>query len=219
MEIEDGQYRSTGEGMDGGAAESTDSPNAGGADSITGHSHGAFPFYYRAIGTTAGEDPGAGVTQSEWEALSRAFVVMKMPFDGKTGLPLEHGFRDSEFIGYKVWHVIHRPFGHLRLRSPSQGTIWKPREAVHEPRVTQHGRAGIYAFKTAVFAGSYCCDWSYFQDMELVIGTVRLWGRVIECQDGYRAEFAAVDSIIEARAKDLRRRENYVKRLREEYAV
>jgi hypothetical protein len=60
--------------------------------------------------------------------------------------------------------------------------------------MTHHN--GIHAFKRQHTIAEYRASYSVNGDPPLVYGTVALWGRVIEHQEGYRAEFAYPQSLV-----------------------
>jgi hypothetical protein len=69
-------------------------------------------------------------------------------------------------------------------------------------------RCGIYAFKTEAQLNDYLRDVEeksrgFLPDMyagpeDIVLGTVYLWGKVTECSNGYRAEFAYPKELYES---------------------
>ena len=100
-----------------------------------------------------------------------------------TTLPKE--IRPGEIIAWRAWDVDGDP---PRLKSVAMGTAWAPGlPLVGDPSTSTQG---VHAWKTK--AGVL----KYIQGMRnKVIGEVELWGTVIEHEDGYRAEYAAVKSL------------------------
>lgn len=97
----------------------------------------------------------------------------------------------GEFVGWRVWRV--RPQDRL-LQSYSQDRIWLPGEPMQgEPR--DHGPEGVWAFKDADRAAQKVCGIYDSVGPAGALGSVWLWGNVVEHADGYRAEFATVRSI------------------------
>lgn len=108
---------------------------------------------------------------------------------------------------WRVWRVVRRG-GELRLRSVVQGTLWVPgKELVAEclrrqfsllpwrRRACRHEAplddcdCGIYGASLEQVAG-YFDDGLGGRGVHRVIGRVRLWGSVVECERGLRASRA-----------------------------
>lgn len=103
---------------------------------------------------------------------------------------------------WRLWRVTPE-FG---LKSLWRSWLWQPMDRVEA--ICQNGgdppccwdehRCGIYAWKTREKAES---EWAsrYMRtrdnDLCLAIGRVRLWGRVIEQEEGWRAQYAYPDFI------------------------
>jgi len=108
-------------------------------------------------------------------------------FPSATSPPLEDaGISAGEIIGHRAWRCS---TGGL-LQSMAVGTIWPP----DEPMTGDVRRDGVHAFKSqsdalTEYALTAC------RVVPVAIGTVMLWGEVIEHERGYRAEFARVDRI------------------------
>jgi hypothetical protein len=111
-------------------------------------------------------------------------------------------------VGWRAWLVVQTPDG-LRLSSVLYPTLWTPRqEEVAVCRPDAHGRdpadaaphdapharcsCGIYASKTPDGATSYFHGTSRgpIKPLFRVMGTVALWGTIIEGARGYRASHA-----------------------------
>lgn len=117
----------------------------------------------------------------------------------------------APIVGWRLWHVVGREAS-LRLRSPLYLATWYARRelvAVCRPR-TEAALAlysqrrfghrppdeccgcGIYGARTSGQAAAYMSR--FFKPrgdiIHLVIGTVSLWGTVVECEQGWRAERA-----------------------------
>jgi|SRR5690348_13792016 len=105
-------------------------------------------------------------------------------------LPLEVG----EIIGWRAWRLARNGL----LQSIAHDNIWLPGEIMgHNDddstiKINDHGASGVYAFSNRSYALK---DTQFANTPNLVFGSVRLWGTVIEHEYGYRAEFAAVHSI------------------------
>jgi hypothetical protein len=108
-------------------------------------------------------------------------------------------------VGWRTWLVMHERGG-LRLRSIMYDALWLPRNEL-VARCLQRGvffpsrrrcehvppargcRCGIYAASEPALAASYLegRSWADALGVYRVIGTVSLWGRVVECTRGWRA--------------------------------
>jgi len=115
--------------------------------------------------------------------------------------PLPVSESDQAIIAHRIWRLV--PAGAITLlQSVSQRDIWPVGEPIkaHELKqrqvdVSTH-HSGIHAFKTPQTPGEYLASYSLDDPTNLVRGTVKLWGRVIEHKHGYRAEFAYPDVVI-----------------------
>ncbi|MDE2019722.1 MAG: hypothetical protein KGJ13_05255 [Patescibacteria group bacterium] len=105
-------------------------------------------------------------------------------------LPLEIG----EIIGWRAWRLAKNGL----LQSLAHDNIWLPGEIMghnddhSKIKIEDHGCAGVYAFSDRGYALK---DTEFASTPNLVFGSVRLWGTVVEHEHGYRAEFATVHSI------------------------
>ena len=112
--------------------------------------------------------------------------------------------------GWRLWHVVERD-GELRLVSPLYRVQWPARRelvaacrrglepglSLYPPR-TRHAApspgcgCGIYGSCGPVQVAAYMSR--FFKQREdvvhRVIGTVSLWGEVVECDSGWRASYA-----------------------------
>jgi hypothetical protein len=106
---------------------------------------------------------------------------------------------------WRVWRVV-RSNGEFSLGSVVQRILWRPGEtfsaACLRPRrllrrfrrTTEHDapepacECGIYG-ATLECAGYYLAEAPFFGGAR-VVGTVALWGTVVECERGYRASYA-----------------------------
>lgn len=117
----------------------------------------------------------------------------------------------APIVGWRTWLVV-READALRLASVVKPTLWEPRrELVGEclrdhrslwlfRRRTRSGHGaphfwcscGIYASKDTKLAGRYVFTREFERRHVVgrVIGLVSLWGRVLACARGWRAEFA-----------------------------
>jgi hypothetical protein len=140
-------------------------------------------------------------------------------------------------IGWRVWCVV-RDGGELRLGSVIQDDVWPvgtpfvARCRAHEPPANRlllrspeaHAApaagctCGVYAVREPAAAWTYLRGRDEPHTVARVIGRVRLWGRVVEHEDGWRAERAypldvytgdravrtRLESLLDARCADLR---------------
>jgi hypothetical protein len=113
-------------------------------------------------------------------------------------------------VGWRTWLVVCEGEG-LRLRSVVYDTPWSPhnelvarclswqrafslpwrRRSGHVPPARGCG-CGIYAAKEPEEAASYLegRSWADALGVHRVIGTVSLWGRVVQCRRGWRGSHA-----------------------------
>jgi hypothetical protein len=87
-------------------------------------------------------------------------------------------------IGWRCWdeHVVSAKYRFLE--STSQDTVWPPGEALKAPTPpTPRNSCGIYAYKTRKDAANHYAETEFY-------GSVALGGKIIECENGYRAEYA-----------------------------
>lgn len=111
------------------------------------------------------------------------------------------------FVGWRVWDVVALD-GRLRLCSLSFWTIWVPGQAssavcrralldVHRAGILDHPAphprctCGFYAAASAAQVLAYAHQFPRRADaLHRVVGRVRLWGMVVVCEGGWRAELA-----------------------------
>jgi hypothetical protein len=111
-------------------------------------------------------------------------------------------------VGWRTWLVVSEGEG-FRLRSVVYDTVWFPhkeliarclhrafsfpwrRRSEHVPPA-RGCPCGIYAAREAEEAASYLegFGWGDTLSVHRVIGTVSLWGRVVECRRGWRGSHA-----------------------------
>jgi hypothetical protein len=102
--------------------------------------------------------------------------------------------------GWRAWNVVPKD-GEWRLAALGVGDIWEPKKAM----TANCRRVSIWDThieKTHISPEKNCaCGiWSFRSDEELmkhsneytfkVFGQVSIWGRVIECENGWRSQFA-----------------------------
>lgn len=95
----------------------------------------------------------------------------------------------GEIIGYRCWN-----FKGGELRSITRNYVWEDGEASGNPWKGSEG--GVYAFKrwrTALENAEQKAALAFL--VPLVVGRVKMWGKVHEHDHGYRAEYAKVESL------------------------
>jgi hypothetical protein len=142
--------------------------------------------------TAGGRCLGAGNiplwSQLNAGALGSFPVIIPTPPPPPPAPPLENaGISVGAFIGWRVWKVRATQ---MLLESYSQPYIWLPGEP-SEGKPSDDGNEGIWAFRSPddakrKFDGARA---------RMALGSVWLWGDVIEHADGYRAQFAEVRSL------------------------
>lgn len=179
----------------------------------------AFDAEWRSLtpAERAGKSAGTGRVDYEIDARVTSYnatffwpLILGSPRDAD----LESaGLRVGEFIGWRTWRVS----DDRRLYSSTRVTRWIPGEPMSGNAGTERD-AGIYAVKEP---GKFldAAVWDYSHDERFIrpwalsgrtvsegaepgpkwiataIGTVRLYGTVIEHEHGYRAQYAMVDTI------------------------
>ena len=91
-----------------------------------------------------------------------------------------------DLVGWRVWRVV---YGYLQ--SVTAGTIWLPGE-VMVGVVGDHDNRGVHAFKSRADAVQIIVT---SRGPDLAYGSIRLWGDVVEHENGYRAERGRLLSI------------------------
>jgi hypothetical protein len=128
---------------------------------------------------TAGED-AAGADSS------RTGAGITYPTRKSTGLDI------GEIEAWRAWR---RAGDYL---TSFNGMIWEPDRPAEAIAPTLNGSTGIYAKKTLRDIQIYTDG-----DRECVIGRVRLWGTIVEGEEGYRAERGRVIDLLGEKNKEL----------------
>lgn len=181
------------------------------------------PFSFRSLFSNGGRhgshrrtDP-ASHNHSADRASARtgthnAVASADSPEPGAPAIP-SAGIRAGEIIGHRLWWVVNQD-GVAWLRSLAPPLLWVPgesvkgntREIVQRALVVHDGTitgardiwGGVYSYSTSGPLSKEIRYWSQWGDQigkALVCGTVKLWGEVIEHNEGYRAEYAKVHSL------------------------
>ncbi len=112
---------------------------------------------------------------------TQALGISPKPETPTKDLPLVTDF--GEIVAWRAW-----VFDLGRLKSPYRETLWAPGAIIKSDHHPYKSSKGIFAHKTCERVLEQESDWS-------VIGTVMLWGDVVEHEYGYRAEFARIEKL------------------------
>lgn len=130
-----------------------------------------------------------------------------------SGTPRE-GIRAGEIIAWRVWYYEEAVFVKNSdtkcgpcLTSLTTGDPWP----YDDPVVGDVETQGVHVWKTRKDADDYSPIG--------VLGTVLLWGEIVEHQFGYRAQYAKVNSIDEVRGYGFFTNRKRIKKLRRAYGV
>lgn len=98
----------------------------------------------------------------------------------------------GEIIAWRAWSFMSTR-GRPCLRSISAQATWEPNVIMDDMRMGTGVKStgGIHAFKTRA------CAERNFSPRHYIIGEVSLWGEVIEHEDGYRAQYGAIHSLVD----------------------
>lgn len=179
----------------------------------------AMPFSFRSLfgnGGRHGSHRRANPTSHDHSAdgtgtRSRAHNAAARADTAESGAPAvpSAGIRAGEIIGHRLWWVVQQD-GVPWLRSLAHHFLWIPgepvkgniREIVASHLVTHHNYierkniwGGVYSYPTSGHLSKEIAFWRGFACGPLVLGTVKLWGEVVEHKEGYRAEYAKVHSL------------------------
>lgn len=112
-------------------------------------------------------------------------------FSSEPAKPIESaGIKVGEIIGWRMWNYYK---GYLQ--SYSADRIWAPEEKMTgEP--SDNGTDGIWAFKEKNRALNKMLEGNYHDKSNgTIYGSVKLWGKIVEHELGYRAECAKIVSL------------------------
>jgi hypothetical protein len=108
---------------------------------------------------------------------------------------LKHdGIRVGEIIAYRAWRVIRPPWfptSDDRLHSVAmRDYVWYPdRPACGDVQIH-----GIYSFRD-VIRSRHEYGYDPCADGPLLFGKVKIWGEIVEHEEGYRSEFGKIVSL------------------------
>lgn len=95
--------------------------------------------------------------------------------------------------GWRCWYVGHVAEG-IRLRALGQSTVWEPKKQLVAacsnglPHIAPHKQCqcGIWSFHTLEKLIPAAKGYTGVT----VLGKVSIWGRIVECENGFRSQFA-----------------------------
>ena len=105
---------------------------------------------------------------------------------------LKTEIKPGEITAYRVWRIVDD-----KLFSVAVEFEWE--NGVMESYIDDHTQ-GIHCWKTMDGAKSYASNYNF---LPVAIGTIEIWGTVLEHDDGYRAEFAVIKSVDEVKNSHL----------------
>lgn len=189
-------------GNHGSHRQSSSSPY-GGSVIVSSHSPGApagvatqqafNAFVSQLANQTAQQLAGAGYAQQianqfvGYATLSSTGVFAGLVGTAYPKLKLDHDIVAGEIIAWRCWRIADG-----WLRSVYMDTFWGCNEVMEGNVDTD----GVHAWKKMGDAIEYgVMGGVHGGSMKIVIGTVALWGEVIEHEIGYRAQFAKIKSL------------------------
>lgn len=174
----------------------------------------------KSLHTFAVAAAGAGSLAAD---VARAMEQFVEHFRGVRPIPNE-GIRAGELTGYRLWWVVNDggkdwlcSFAHRQLWTPGEIMVGDTNDILaHDPIGGDHLYAGVYAFNDTYYLAREAAEaekelrktgdeWKsmaalrrwhpYSETRRFAVGTVKMWGDVVEHKRGYRAQFARVQSI------------------------
>jgi hypothetical protein len=120
---------------------------------------------------------------------------MLTPNNNELASTLKHeGLRVGEIIAYRAWRVSHAllPWkSEDRLHSVAmRDYIWHP----NKPASGDVRTHGIYSFRH-VIRSKHEYGYDIDVDAPLLFGKVKIWGEIVEHEEGYRSEFGKIASL------------------------
>lgn len=91
----------------------------------------------------------------------------------------------GEITAYRCWNVSSGLYRSLN------GTVWFPDEPMSGEGIALENSSGVYAFRSRADAEHEAKRYG----SALAVGSVKMWGTIVEHEKGYRAEFAKIDQI------------------------
>jgi hypothetical protein len=120
---------------------------------------------------------------------------MLTPNNNELARTLKHeGLRVGEIIAYRAWRVSNALWSSKsedRLHSVAmRDYIWHP----NKPASGDVRTHGIYSFRH-VIRSKHEYGYDLGVDEPLLFGKVRIWGDIVEHEEGYRSEFGKIASL------------------------
>lgn len=145
-------------------------------------------------GANTGNTGASPITTGAIAAFASAIAAGLTSRESASLSKLPHDFEVGEIIAPRVWWVMGIGQEKPRLRSMVVPLCWHPQRGVTG---NVDDGVGVHAWKTEALALEYAMDMSRSVPMgdALAFGTVRLWGEVVECELGYRAQYARVNKV------------------------
>ncbi len=120
-------------------------------------------------------------------------VTIMAPWQNELAKSLKHeGLRVGEIIAYRAWRVINPPWPWSgRLHSVAvREYVWHP----DKPASGDVRTHGIYSFRD-VIRSKHEYTYDPGVDEPLLFGKVKIWGEIVEHEEGYRSEFGKIASL------------------------
>jgi len=109
--------------------------------------------------------------------------------------PLPVEIKAGELMAWRCWRIDKG-----EILSVFMGSKWEEGATIAAHLKPSANGHGVHAWKTEAQARDYAKTIPYNRDCpcdEVAIGTVELWGEVIEHEQGYRAQFGQIKEIVE----------------------
>lgn len=166
-EMEDGLHRQSLGALYGGTAQQSSTPQQGTAAQFAAV-QAQQRAYYEAL------------MQSQYNSQLTRTVVATPEYEAVKYT----GVRAGEIVAWRTWKVVDD-----WLHSQSADAIWAPGEAM-EGDIKKHG---CYAYKTKSATIKHALK--EMRGSPCVLGSVQLWGEIVEHEIGYRSQFAKIASL------------------------
>jgi hypothetical protein len=101
--------------------------------------------------------------------------------------PVPQRQQTGAIVAKRLWRVSKERDGTIRLMSAGVDAWWEGPTLTADEKPVAYGRHGVHGFT----AGEQR-EWGQYRDTSVVYGIVRLWGRVVAYERGYRAEHASI---------------------------
>jgi hypothetical protein len=183
-----GQHRGSTAQASGGSAVGTGAGNVGTNTAAGGAGGGT-----SSVQGTGASSGGLGWVTYNGPIVSVSTVIMPQPYSP----PKDEGIKAGEITAYRAWHITSlHPGAHVRLMSVFASHLWTPgrsEKADREVDDCQSG-SGFHAFNTPEL-----CLKQYglglITTTGIVYGEIKMWGKVIEHERGYRSEYCKITKL------------------------